>query len=58
MTQTFFIGVVVGFAIAGILTFVLPRHLTGVNNELISAGMAHHDPITGNVVWHTLELKD
>jgi len=45
-------GILIGFAIMGIATYTLPRHITGVNNELVSAGLARYDSKTGKCIWN------
>lgn len=51
-TQLFLIGVFVGFSLCGTSTYLFPRNISGVNMELIKAGLAHYDPVTGMPVWN------
>lgn len=53
-TSGFFIGIIAGFAICGMLTFMWPRSLTAVNQELLEAGLAHRDCKTGYIIWNDI----
>lgn len=50
--QVFIIGLLTGFMLFGLSTYIFPRNISGVNAELIRVGLAHYDPITGLPVWH------
>lgn len=49
--MNFGLGVIVGMCIVGFTTFIFPRNLTGVNIELVKAGMAYYDSKTGKCIW-------
>jgi len=49
----FLIGVIVGFSLFGTATHLFPRNISGVNAELVEAGLAHYDPTTGSPIWNT-----
>ena len=51
--KVFLIGVFTGFSLLGTTTYLFPRNISGVNQELVSVGLAHYDPITGLPIWHT-----
>ena len=47
----FFIGVIVGVAFLGTLTYIFPRRIAAVNTELVKSGMAYYHPKTKECVW-------
>ncbi len=57
-SSVLFFGIVIGFALSGILTYLIPRELTAVNQELLKADLAYRDKMSGVIYWNDIEKEE